>query len=190
MKRIPLKRIADSLVQLAAVYAGFVLLGFGLDKLTATNGSVQGFEQIGQGLGVDPTAFRILVGTQEVAVALALFSAAALFIPAGAQLLRQLRQLARSVFPLATLGLLGTMAGALATEFIVRPGEQNWLVVIALRLSVIGSIALGWSLARFGLPAPARAISNRLFPSKVRATQKTPVATIDATSREPADIAA
>ncbi|MEL6759969.1 MAG: hypothetical protein AAFP04_06160 [Myxococcota bacterium] len=190
MKHMALKRITDTLVQLAAVYAGFVLFGFGWDKLTGTNGSVQGFQQIGRGLGVDPTAFRIFVGVQEVAVALALFSAAALFTPAGPRLLSRLRDLARSVFPIATLGLLATMAGALATEFIVRPGEQNWLVVIAIRLSVIGLVALGWNVARFGLPTPARALANRLFPTKVQASGRAAVATIDATSGESVDIAA
>ena len=45
-----------------------------------------------------------------------------------------------------------TMLGALATEFYVRPGQQDWLVALALRLIAIGVPLTIWSFVRFELP--------------------------------------
>jgi hypothetical protein len=42
------------------------------------------------------------------------------------------------------------MIGALATEYLVRPGQQDWLVAIALRLIAVGVPLTVWSVVRFG----------------------------------------
>ncbi|MEM6730238.1 MAG: hypothetical protein AAF658_01710, partial [Myxococcota bacterium] len=148
MRRKPVKIVIDSLIQLASVYAGYVLIGFGFDKVLGINSSIAGFKQIGAGLGVDPTAFRYFVGAQEIGVSLALFAAALVFLPERFSLLQTW---ARRVYLAGSVGLVATMVGALATEAIVRPGEQNWLVYLAIRLGVIGVFASAWALRSFGL---------------------------------------
>lgn len=149
MKRNLKDRVIDTAIQGGALYAAFQMFRFGRDKVLGINSSIQGFEQIGAGLGVDPTFFRLFVGVQELAVAAALMTAAFVF-------LRGVQGVARPVLQLGVLGLGATMAGALMTEFIVRPGEQNWLVYLALRLAVIGAVVGFWSVRRFGLPKTPR----------------------------------
>ncbi len=138
--------VIDIVATAAAVYASSQLLPFAIDKLTGTGSSIEGFAQIGAGLGVDPTFFRYFVGAQELLVALGLAAAPVVFLP----WLPALRRLARFGVQLAAPGLVATMIGALGTEYLVRPGQQDWLVAIALRLIAIGVPLTAWSLFRFG----------------------------------------
>ena len=136
----------DTVAIAAALYASSVLLPFAIDKLTGTGSSIEGFAQIGAGLGVDPTFFRYFVGVQELLVALGLAAALVAFLP----WLPAVQRLARLGVQLAVPGLVATMIGALATEYLVRPGQQDWLVAIALRLIAVGVPLSAWSVLRFG----------------------------------------
>lgn len=138
--------LIDTVAIAAALYASSVLLPFAIDKLTGTGSSIEGFAQIGAGLGVDPTFFRYFVGVQELLVALGLAVALVAFIPRWPAVQR----LARLGVQLAAPGLVATMIGALATEYYVRPGQQDWLVAIALRLIAIGVPLTVWAVLRFG----------------------------------------
>lgn len=149
MQRTQAQRVVDGLAFFGVLYAGAILGRFGLDKLLGINSSVEGFQQIGRGLGVDPTGFRYFVGVQELGVAAALFASALMLLPWIGE---GLRRRGRFVFLVAAVGLLATMIGAIATEFIVRPGEQDGLLSIALRLTALGAVFLVWALVRFGLP--------------------------------------
>ncbi len=155
------RRALDGAAVAGALYAAAKLWPFGVAKLQGTGGSLQGFRQIGTAFGVDPTAFRLFVGAQEVAVSLAL----------GATLLavvlpRLLPRLLPRVTQLGALGLVATMAGALATELIVRPGQQDWLVRLALALLGVGLVLSVWALRRFGLPRlPGRALPSSPAPA-------------------------
>lgn len=140
--------VVDTTAQAAAIYAAIRLLPFAIDKLTGTGSSIQGFAQIGAGLGVDPTFFRYFVGAQELLVSLGLAASVLAFI----SLLPALQWLGRLGVRLAAPGLVATMAGALATEFYVRPGQQDWLVALALRLLAVGVPLTAWSILRFELP--------------------------------------
>lgn len=139
-------RLVDTVAIAAALYASTVLLPFAIDKLTGTGSSIEGFAQIGAGIGVDPTFFRHFVGAQELLVALGLAAALVAFLPWWPAVQR----LARLGVQLAAPGLVATMIGALATEYYVRPGQQDWLVAIALRLIAIGVPLTVWSVLRFG----------------------------------------
>ncbi|MEO1173697.1 MAG: hypothetical protein AAFX94_16850 [Myxococcota bacterium] len=154
MKRSVQALVLDSAVQGGALYAAFQMFRFGRDKVLGINSSVEGFQQIGAGFGVDPDAFRLFVGTQELLVAGALAAAALVF-------LRAAQSIARPALQIGVVGLGATMVGALVTEFYVRPGEQNWLVYLALRLIVIGAVVGFWSVKRFGIPLPLRALLRR-----------------------------
>ncbi|MEL6543881.1 MAG: hypothetical protein AAFQ82_04600 [Myxococcota bacterium] len=149
MKRKSLQVAIDSLSILASLYAGSVLFSFGRDKLLGINSSIQGFEQIGGALGVDPTAFRLFVGLQEVGVAFALFTAVLVLIP---KLPLVVQKVSHITLQLGSLGLVGTMVGAIATELSVRPGQQDWLLYLGIRLATIGVFLSAWSFVRFGLP--------------------------------------
>ncbi len=138
----------DTLAQAAAIYAAIRLLPFAIDKLTGTGSSLQGFAQIGAGIGVDPTFFRYFVGVQELLVSLGLIASVVAFV----SLVPALQWLGRLGVRLAAPGLVATMAGAIATEFYVRPGQQDWLVALALRLLVVGIPLTAWSVLRFELP--------------------------------------
>lgn len=138
--------VVDTIAMAAAIYAASLLLPFAIDKLTGTGSSVEGFAQIGAGIGVDPTFFRYFVGLQELLVSVGL--AAALFL--WFSRLPAAQRLARLGVQMAAPGLIATMVGALATEYYVRPGQQDWLVAIALRLLALGVPLTAWSLLRFG----------------------------------------
>lgn len=138
--------VVDTIAMAAAIYASSQLLPFALDKLTGTGSSIEGFAQIGAGIGVDPTFFRYFVGLQELLVSVGL--AAALFL--WFSRLPAMQRLARLGVQMAAPGLVATMVGALATEYYVRPGQQDWLVAIALRLLALGVPLTAWSLLRFG----------------------------------------
>jgi hypothetical protein len=140
--------VVDTIAQAAAIYAATRLLPFALDKLTGTGSSIQGFAQIGAGIGVDPTFFRYFVGIQELLVSLGLAASVLAFLPQ----MPAAQWLARLGVRLAAPGLIATMAGALATEFYVRPGQQDWLVALALRLLAVGVPLTAWSVLRFELP--------------------------------------
>ncbi|MBL8138016.1 MAG: hypothetical protein JNL48_15435 [Acidobacteria bacterium] len=139
-------RLIDTVAIAAALHASSVLLPFAIDKLTGTGSSIEGFAQIGAGIGVDPTFFRYFVGVQELLVALGLAAALVAFMPWW----RAVQRLARLGVQLAAPGLVATMIGALATEYFVRPGQQDWLVAIALRLIAIGVPLTVWTVLRFG----------------------------------------
>lgn len=143
--RTPLQIVVDTLAQAAALYAASLLLPFAIDKLTGTGSSIEGFAQIGAGIGVNPTFFRYFVGVQELLVSVGLAAGVLAFAPLGSTL----QGLARLGMRLGAPGLVATMLGALATEFYVRPGQQNWLVALALRLLALGVPLTIWSLARF-----------------------------------------
>lgn len=138
----------DTIAQAGAVYAAWLLMPFAIDKLTGTGSSIEGFAQIGAGIGVDPTFFRYFVGVQELAVSIGLAAA----VVAWLQQVPWLQRLGRLGVRLGAPGLVATMLGALATEFYVRPGEQNWLVALALRLLALGVPLTLWTLVRFGWP--------------------------------------
>jgi hypothetical protein len=138
--------VIDTVATAAAIYASSQLLPFAIDKLTGTGSSIEGFAQIGAGLGVDPTFFRYFVGMQELLVSLGLAASLVAFL----RWVPAVQRLARFGIQLAAPGLVATMVGALATEFVVRPGQQDWLVAIALRLIAIGVPLTVWSVARFG----------------------------------------
>jgi hypothetical protein len=140
--------VVDTMAQAAAVYAVTLLLPFAIDKLTGTGSSIQGFAQIGAAIGVDPTFFRYVVGVQELLVSLGLAAAVFAFLPQ----VRPLQSLARLGVRLGAPGLVATMCGALATEFFVRPGQQDWLVALALRLLAIGLPLTAWTVLRFEVP--------------------------------------
>ena len=139
-------RLIDIVAIAAALYASSVLFPFAIDKLTGTGSSIEGFAQIGAGLGVDPTFFRYFVGVQELLVALGLAASLVAFLA----WLPAVQRLARFGVQLAAPGLVATMIGALATEYLVRPGQQDWLVAIALRLIAVGVPLTVWSVVRFG----------------------------------------
>lgn len=139
-------RLIDAVAIAGALYASSVLFPFAIDKLTGTGSSIEGFAQIGAGIGVDPTFFRYFVGVQELLVSLGLAAALVAFMP----WLPAVQRLARFGVQLAAPGLVATMIGALATEYVVRPGQQDWLVAIALRLVATGIPLTAWSVARFG----------------------------------------
>jgi len=146
--RPPLTLAVDTLAQAGALYAASLLLPFATDKLTGTGSSIEGFAQIGAALGVNPTFFRYFVGMQELAVSIGLAAAVVAFLPVVPWLAR----LGRLGIRLGAPGLVATMLGALATEFYVRPGQQDWLVALALRLIAIGVPLTIWSFVRFELP--------------------------------------
>ena len=146
--RPPLTLAVDTLAQAGALYAASLLLPFATDKLTGTGSSIEGFAQIGAALGVNPTFFRYFVGMQEMAVSIGLAAAVVAFLPVVPWLAR----LGRLGIRLGAPGLVATMLGALATEFYVRPGQQDWLVALALRLIAIGVPLTIWSFVRFELP--------------------------------------
>lgn len=145
--RSPITVLVDTLAQAGALYAASLLLPFASDKLTGTGSSIEGFAQIGAGLGVDPTFFRYFVGIQELAVSIGLAAAVMAFLPA----LPLLQGLGRLGIRLGAPGLVATMIGALGTEFYVRPGEQDWLVALALRLLAVGVPLTVWTFVRFEL---------------------------------------
>lgn len=138
----------DTAAQLLAVYAAAKLVPFGFDKLLGTGHSIEGFRQIGEGWGVDPTAFRYFVGVQEVLVSLGLFAAVVAFVSR----VPKLAFLGQLGIRLSAPGLVATSIGALATEWLVRPGQQPWLVDLAIRLLVMGVVLTAWTVARFEIP--------------------------------------
>lgn len=146
--RPPLTLAIDTVAQIAALYAASLLLPFAIDKLAGTGSSIEGFAQIGAGLGVNPTFFRYFVGAQELAVSVGLAAALVAFLPQ----VPRLERLGRLGVRLGAPGLVATMIGALATEFYVRPGQQDWLVALAVKLLEIGVPLTIWSFARFELP--------------------------------------
>lgn len=147
-KRTTGELVVDTIAQASAVYAATRLAPFAIDKLTGTGSSIQGFAQIGAGIGVDPTLFRYVVGGQELLVSLGLTASMFAFL----YQIPLLQRLARLGVRLATPGLVATMIGAIATEFYVRPGQQDWLVVLALQLLAIGVPLAAWSALRFEWP--------------------------------------
>lgn len=147
-KRTTRQLVVDTLAQAAAVFATIRLMPFAIDKLTGTGSSIQGFAQIGAGIGVDPTFFRYFVGVQELLVSLGLAASVLAFLPQ----MPALQWLARLGVRFAAPGLIATMCGALATEFYVRPGQQTWLVALALQLLAVGVPLTAWSVLRFELP--------------------------------------
>ena len=147
-KRSARQLLVDTIAVIGAVYASTLLMPFAIDKLTGTGSSVEGFAQIGAGIGVDPTLFRYFVGLQELLVSLGLAASVVAFLPG----LPALQRPAQFGVRLAAPGLVATMCGALATEFYVRPGQQDWLVALALRLLAIGVPLAAWSIVRFELP--------------------------------------
>lgn len=147
-QRPPLTVVVDTIAQAGALYAASLLLPFATDKLAGTGSSIEGFAQIGAALGVNPTFFRYFVGVQELAVALGLAAAVVAFLP----LVPWLARLGCLGIRLGAPGLVATMIGALATEFYVRPGQQDWLVALALRLLQIGVPLTIWSFVRFEWP--------------------------------------
>jgi hypothetical protein len=61
------------------------------------------------------------------------------------------------------------MAGALATEYVVRPGQQPWLVTIALQLMAVGVPLTAWSVLRFEMPWMRRLLLGRTpLPSRTK----------------------
>ena len=148
LKRTSRQLVVDTIALAAAVFASTRLLPFAIDKLTGTGSSIEGFAQIGAGLGVDPTFFRYFVGLQELLVSLGLAASVFAFLPQ----LPAVQGLARLGVRLAAPGLIATMAGALATEFYVRPGQQAWLVALALQLLAVGVPLTAWSVIRFEMP--------------------------------------
>ena len=146
-QRTPSDVVVDTVAQIAAFSAAWQLMPFAIDKLTGTGSSIEGFAQIGAGLGVDPTFFRYFVGLQELLVSVGLAAAVLAFLPQVS-----LQRLGRFGVRLGAPGLVATMIGALGTEFLVRPGEQDWLVAIALRLLALGVALTVWSALRFELP--------------------------------------
>ncbi len=148
LKRTTGTFVIDAIALAAAVYASTQLMPFAIDKLTGTGSSIEGFAQIGAAIGVDPTMFRYVVGVQELLVSLGLAAAVFAFFPQAPAL----QGLARLGIRLAAPGLVATMAGAIATEYYVRPGQQDWLVALALRLLAVGVPLTAWSVVRFELP--------------------------------------
>ena len=142
-------RVIDTSVQAVSAYAGYLLLGGAWPKLTGAAGAVAGFRQLGAAVGIDPTIFRLGVGASELLVSLALWGAAFAFVGGGDS---PLAQAGRWSARLGGGGLVATMMGALATEFLVRPGEQDWLVRLAVQLLAMGTVVTVWALLRFGLP--------------------------------------
>lgn len=150
--RTPLTLVVDTTAQAGALYAASLLMPFATDKLTGTGSSIEGFAQIGAAIGVDPTFFRYFVGVQEFAVSVGLAAAIVAFLQVP-----WLQGLGRLGVRLGAPGLVATMLGALATEFYVRPGQQDWLVALALRLLALGVPLTIWTVARFEWPWLRRA---------------------------------
>ncbi|MEM9070533.1 MAG: hypothetical protein AAGE52_18655 [Myxococcota bacterium] len=159
MKRSTKQKVLDTVVQGVSLYAAAKLLPFAIDKLASDPNAVAGFRQLGAGLGVDPTMFRYFVGGQELLVSIGLIAAAFAFL--GGRVPR-LERLARLGAFLGGAGLVATMGGAIATEYIVRPGQQQWLVTLAIQLLVLGAVVAGWSVVRFKkrrTPAPTGVVA-------------------------------
>lgn len=157
LKRTSRQLVVDTIALAAAVFASTRLLPFAIDKLTGTGSSIEGFAQIGAGLGVDPTFFRYFVGLQELLVSLGLAASVFAFLPQ----LPAVQQLARLGVRLAAPGLIATMVGALATEFYVRPGQQPWLVALALQLLAVAVPLTAWSVMRFEVPWVRSRLASR-----------------------------
>ena len=94
----------DTAAMAAALYAASQLLPFAIDKLTGTGSSIEGFAQIGAGIGVDPTFFRYFVGLQELLVSTGLAASLFAFFPPLP--IEPLQLLSRTLLRLPTVAFL------------------------------------------------------------------------------------
>lgn len=112
------KKTLNTLISLASA---IFMLNFAIPKLSAAEVSVKSFTQFAQVLPLNGEAYMYFVGVLELTVALIfIFS---LFIGA--------KKIKAKVTLLGVFLLTGTLLGALATEFFVRPEPIDTLVVLS-----------------------------------------------------------
>ncbi|MEM6957195.1 MAG: hypothetical protein AAF411_26720 [Myxococcota bacterium] len=162
MTRTNTHKILDTAAQGLALYAALLLWPFAFGKLAGDPSALQGMRQIALHFGADPTLLRYALGIQEALVILGLAAGSFAFV--GPRFSR-LQRVARLGAVLGGLGLGLTMGGALATEFIVRPGEQAWLVDLALKLMVFGTVVAAWAVHRF---RPQREVASAVERTTLR----------------------
>ena len=97
------------------------MLKFATPKLSAADVSVKSFSQFAEVLTVNATAYMYFTGTLELAIALVFI--ASIFIKPTA--------VKAKVTAIGLFLLLGTLLGALATEFFVRPEPVGFLVQLS-----------------------------------------------------------
>ncbi len=139
----------DRAAQLLSLAVGVQILQLAIPKLAAEPWMIQGFAQLGAGLGVDGELLRMVTGTTEALAGLSLLLAVGAFVNRGRVFFRSATALGHGL-------MLGLMVGALATEFIVRPGQQPGLVQLAVTLLAASAIGAAWVVRRFGLPGRKR----------------------------------
>lgn len=110
----------------------YYMFKFAKPKLMAMPVSVKSFTQFGEALHINGTAFMYFTGVLEASIVILLL--ASLFLSNEKPGLL--------VSMAGYLILLGTMGGALLTEFFVRPAPVQKLVAIALGLSAVAIMQL------------------------------------------------
>ncbi|MCB0382566.1 MAG: DoxX family protein [Psychroserpens sp.] len=114
-----------------------ILLFFGVMKLVGSEASRKGFAEFSPKIGLDPEFFMYFTGAIEVAV--------------GALLILSIFELNRKVIIgiIAYLMLIGTMSGALFTEFVLREEAKIPLVIIAFALVLVSIYSLRNNLLKW-----------------------------------------
>lgn len=113
-----LKKTLNTLISLASA---IFMLNFAIPKLSASEVSVKSFTQFAHVLPLDGEAYMYFVGVLELIVAL-------IFI---ISLLIGDRKIKAKITLLGIFLLTGTLLGALATEFFVRPEPIGMLVLLS-----------------------------------------------------------
>lgn len=130
------------------IVAALLMLFFAVPKLLGASRSVAGFQVIADHVGLDPTGLRLATGAIELAIAVLLIA------PSWqARGRSQVLALAGHVL------LLGTMAGAVFTELVIRPGAAPVLLALALVLAGFSYLRL-WQLASAHTTERARRASS------------------------------
>ncbi|MEM9489300.1 MAG: hypothetical protein AAGC55_09155 [Myxococcota bacterium] len=134
-------------VYLLSIIAGAVLIYFAIPKLMAMPVSVAGFTAISQFLGWDSLWFMYFTGAAELIFGVVLLIAAAGPLFFGHTRLRPLA--------VGNVGLAGIMLGAIGVELVIRPGQANGLLILAIALLA----AAAYNLSR---------LAPRLFAGGIR----------------------
>lgn len=141
--------------RMLATFAALTLGLFGALKLAAIDAEVALFERIAAAAGLEGLWFMYLTGTIELAVAGALLAVHRTETTTPV--------LWRTAYLGGALGLIGTLGGAMATEFVVRPGEALGLVALAALLMMLGVTLL--VRARSAWPPGERGWFSRRIPA-------------------------
>lgn len=123
-----LPRIDKSL----ATFGSLTMIVFGAMKLLASEAEVRLFTDIASFAGFEGLWFMYMTGAMEVSVGLGLLSCHLAAAP--------WRSPPSLLFMVSTMGLAGTMSGALMTEFLLRPGDAIALKALGGALCLIGAV--------------------------------------------------